>query len=783
MSNSKYKKIIYVLGICLFLNLIFFRFVQAQECSQFFNDPEKCISAGCGYNGNTNECVPCSQFNNDKTDCESSGCKYNEDTGECYSETAAKKAPTTTTGCGVDPICWLKVIANFFLNLPLAIFSFIVVIASLAFAALGEALTFAFGNIAGGIISLSLDASVRYLDTLKNVYEAIRNGALWFFAVFLALIGLTTIFRIESYWAKKTLVPLLVVALLFNFIPFIVKTIVSIGNSLSCWTLNATGGSLITCSHAEGKTKVTLDLGKLLGGVVTAFINFVNGQRNYLLSMLTSPDIGETLATGMGIVGGAIVYAIFWFALALALILLALTFLLRMVYIWLLFLAAPIAFATFAFRTKEIQAAFPGPLNWEGWIKDILHWSFAAVLIAFWIGIASTLITNPIFKLAENPPAQTALNTAAQDPLDPPTENSSTSSEPIAKTSFALEAFKNIMPYVAALIALYLGMSATPEIMKGITGGALKALGAAGTAVAIGSLGAAKAVGKWGLEKVAQWRPSLAETAKRYAERLESIGPARAALKPMEETLKGVPFAGIIAGKTPEEKERKAIQERYEKMSNEDIEKELKSPWTSRDYQMVGLETLAKRGKIDEKIAQKFFAGKTLEQIQKEYGTEVAKSLKTKRPDLLTYVINPKTGKGYKMEEIPGEFLSKMSPKDVVNLSDDALKHPEIAGWIAERPAFASALIRRGKESQKIAFYEGFLTHLDKEAGMMGIPTKSWRTYGDKIKEGLSDRDALRKAIDEEFNSLETFLDELEKTSKEKSAAYRRLLDSIMLYK
>jgi len=718
MLNFKNKKIIYLLGLGLFLNLIFFQFAEAE--------------GGCD--------------------------------------------------CGWNIVCWIMCGVNYIANVIigavlLIIASIIVFIFAILgfFAVLGAQIA---EGISAQFLTFSLYASTGYLGSFMGIWKAVRNFTLWFFAVFLAFIGLATIFRIETYGAKRTLVPLLIIALLLNFIPFFVKTIVNIGNSLTCILLRELptlvgGGEKVSCNENGATLKlISGDVYNQATGAVGDFLRGIIEMWFKAGQIISDPT--NFIKDAALIMIGSLAFFIFWIMLALAFIIIALIFLVRTVFIWLLFLAAPIAFATFPFRTKEIKAVFPGPLNWEGWWEQILEWSFVGIPVAFWLAIACLLLVhNPFKDVSLSIPAEGDLGKSISNMIQP------------------------TLVYLPALVALYLGITTTPGMMggfaKGLIGGTMGIFGALGAgataAVAAGAVSARKGLG-WVGKQIEKRSPRLAKFGRgvrKIGQRLEEIVPARMVAK---ETLKGIPFAKEITEKMEgikkaEAQRLKAVEGEYKRMPTKELEEEVLSPLTSPTYKKAALkELIVGRGKLNELIAEKFFKDKSLDDIEREYGGEVVKELKTKRPDLLKYVKNPKTGKAYEMKEIADEFLPKMSPKDLMNLSDDALKHREIAGWVAERPAFASVLVRRGKESQKIAFYEGFLQNLDRETETWGVPLTLYETYKKlKEEEKLSAREALRKAINENWSPLKTFVKDLKKTNKEKAEAYKRLVDSIMLNK
>jgi len=184
-----------------------------------------------------------------------------------------------------------------------------------------------------------------------------RDLANMFFILVLVFIAIATILRIRDYEAKKALPRLIIMALLINFSPVIVGIIVDFFNILMNFFLSSI-------------TSTMLGWGNIFGNLSNYF-----GQ---LMSGSTAADQGRTVAYGIALTG-------FYLFGALIFVLIAIIFLFRVIAIWTLVILAPIAFWGY------ILPATKG--WWSIWWKQLLQWSFIGLILAFFLYLASSLLS------------------------------------------------------------------------------------------------------------------------------------------------------------------------------------------------------------------------------------------------------------------------------------------------------------------------------------------------------------------------------------------------------
>jgi len=437
---SKNKKILFLLGFVLFLSLTIPRFALAVDCSQY--NENNCPSP---------DCVVVWVY--DALGQPIRG------TGNC--QTAVQETSTFCPGAHWWNLgMWLQCILEFLGSLPLKIPIFFIAALGIILAILGGVLLLVLQGIAGQMIYYSINLSTTPPTAISDIAGDVRTVAVQLLFLFLAIIGLATILKIQEYQMKKALVPLIVVALLINFSGAIVEAVVNIGNS---FTLAFFGFGKITIADLQsGNLKIieptqifeTFKMGiENLRDIILKDGHFFDTINDSIISLTTWAAIGY-------------IAALFFIVAALAIFIFGLVFFIRVVFIWLLIIIAPIAFVSAVFKTKEIEKILPGPLNWNGWWTSLLEWSFMGVGLALWLALAMKLkgIGNLTYIAST-----TGTSTA----------------EVILQNSEIQKLFGNIFAYLAPLVALWLGVTTAPGMIGDMS---KKAFGAAKGLVTAGAI-------------------------------------------------------------------------------------------------------------------------------------------------------------------------------------------------------------------------------------------------------------------------------------------------------
>lgn len=281
------------------------------------------------------------------------------------------------------------------------------------------------------------------------------------FILFLVVIALATILRIEEYKAKKTLTTLILIALLVNFSPVLCGVVIDFTNIVMNFFLsNITG--------------------------INGFSNFVMSAANSIWNSLWSSglDLWANIAAAMQVIIGI---AFNWFATFIFILFSAL-FIMRYIMLWILVIVSPIAFVSYILpMTKRGQSI----LNWRKWWEQLISWSIIGVIAGFFLYLGFTMIV--------------LINADIANPLHP----WGTISHP-DQSGWGL--MNNILPFLIPLVLLWVAyketkrtsamfageiISATEKIGKtAVTATAMIATAGAGMAVGLVKGAAGKAGGR-----------------------------------------------------------------------------------------------------------------------------------------------------------------------------------------------------------------------------------------------------------------------------------------------
>jgi hypothetical protein len=261
----------------------------------------------------------------------------------------------------------------------------------------------------------------------------------------LVIIALSIILGYQETQAKKTLVNFILIAALINFTPVI-------------------------CGLVIDLSKIIMDL-LLRGGVPPTLTT--------LIASKVSPG-----GTGLADIPTFFVLAGFCIFASIIYILFALLFLVRIVYLWILVILSPIAFATKVLPgNKYIMKIFPRVCTWDGWWDDFMQWTFIGIPAAGAIYLSNVAM----YTIAQNPSAIV----------------SAPSGNALSGTLALL--FSYTIPFVILVVGFFISLDSGGVAGSTIKGLAKKAWGATGGA-AIGATtgavtgyaaGRASALGTW----------------------------------------------------------------------------------------------------------------------------------------------------------------------------------------------------------------------------------------------------------------------------------------------
>ncbi len=292
----------------------------------------------------------------------------------------------------------IKIVVLVVFAIPLMISAFVVGIVALI---LGWIISPDFISISFTNTTLNTPGYNAFVDTGLKITKGFANMG---FILFLVVIALATILRIEEYKAKKTLPTLILIALLINFGPVLCGVVIDFTNIV-----------------------MNFFLSNIVG--INGFVNFVMNAANSIWNSLWNSglDLWANIAAAMQVIIGI---AFNWFA-AFIFILFCALFIMRYIMLWILVILSPIAFVSYILpMTRRGQSL----LNWRKWWEQLISWSIIGIIAGFFLYLGFTMIS----LINNNPSAFVTQSAIGQ-----------------------LGLMNNILPYLIPLVLLWVAYKET----------------------------------------------------------------------------------------------------------------------------------------------------------------------------------------------------------------------------------------------------------------------------------------------------------------------------------
>ena len=275
------------------------------------------------------------------------------------------------------------------------------------------------------ILGLTLKGRLLESEFVSSAWGIVRDLSNIFFILILLYVSIKIILDLGSHEAKQTIVNIIIIALLINFSMFFAKVVIDTSNVLALvfynklevtTTVNGTEKSYIPGTR-ENEKNVS---GSMAGAFdVTKFISedffdtlkervVVVPSKVQIAGAVVFPVYGGYLAYNtiknyfvpqeevpMAIIlsiiliaGAVMIFAIYAFLVA------GLSFLARIIELWVLIIFSPFAFMSFTIpELKKISY-----IGWDAWISRLLTTSFKAPIFMFFMYFIFLLIKSNIFK-------------------------------------------------------------------------------------------------------------------------------------------------------------------------------------------------------------------------------------------------------------------------------------------------------------------------------------------------------------------------------------------------
>jgi hypothetical protein len=392
-----------------------------------------------------------------------------------------------------------------------------------------------------------------YLNTLNSlsIVKSMQDISLELIYLFLMIIGLATIlkfiFPFAEYEAKKTLVPLIVFALLVHFAPQITIQIIKWGNSVTKDLYTTLSGEVGLQAGGTmegdflGAKKIGEDLMDILvnSSELVGRIFCIDGHIDRYF--VEKDGFGPVIP--MMILYGAIPWMILSITvfILLSYISFGLVFLMRTIFLIVLVIVSPIAFLTAALRTKEIRSIFSGFLNWETWWQTLLEWAFIGIMLVIWLAVAQKFINERSLLFPGAPPTVKYGTVFKPSPVQNYEQ---------LKSSIDFELLmKYLIPPLATAVAIFFASVSTPKLGKEFAGAAFGFLKQVSSALITGAIVGTAAVATAGATALAG---GLAKAGGAFKEmggailRRDWRGAGGALFRGVKYTF-AAPFAGALA--------------------------------------------------------------------------------------------------------------------------------------------------------------------------------------------------------------------------------------------
>jgi len=360
------------------------------------------------------------------------------------------------------------------------------------------------GHFTTGLI---VDAGLAVVQPLANVLILIA----------ILIIGIATIMRIESYGMRRLLLPLIVVALLLNFVPTLMGFIVDGANFLIHFFIDP-------FIKVGGFTKGVSTFGQFWKVVADGFKNIID-----------TGNLAEfwdfTIQTLAPVINGAII-TIFIFILIIILIAFCLIFIARYFVLWILTILSPLAVAAYILPfTKE---------HFDKWKNLFIQWTIIGIVAAFFLWL-SMMVMNQAKDLVENQGrmAEEFTSRISTDDLTPSGASLNQTFAQLLNPSNPDSPLFQLLPYFIGLVFMVIAFITTlatssmitSVISKGfgqISGwakGTLKTAGGIGGAIAKTVAPAKYEAGREKTQRAAAWGAGMMGRLGRY---VPGLGESRA---------------------------------------------------------------------------------------------------------------------------------------------------------------------------------------------------------------------------------------------------------------
>jgi len=462
-----------------------------------------------------------------------------------------------------------------------------------------------------GLIDFGLDLGNRVtnLEAVTTGWNIVLSVTNLGFVLAIIVIAFATIFRIEGYEMRRTLVKLIVAALLVNFSMVIAGAFLSVSNVFVNY--------LQTAAFSEQS------ISSVLGGAFQPQV------------LLAGPDI-PTAADGANAFGSAMISLIFvviaFFIIILTIATLVLMLLYRFFMLAFLLILSPIVW---------LMWVFPGTQQyWRQWWGEFIRWTFFAPIVLFFVYLAAATAT--VLRGGGDRISEVVTGAVGSEGIQALANNTVTSQD----------FFTNLLNSLILVGLLIGGIFVANKI--GINGGNI--------GVQLGGQAAKLAWGGtkyWGGRAVT--RPVRGATAQKALEDMQKAGKKRGGVLGFVQAK--IATAGRVAGIRSQEGLSQKSAERLKGMSANEALARFSTMSAVDKAAVLQNQLKGKEEKLsDEDIKALFGQAKTSEQVENAYGRYGANAKKSIKTAMQRKGVTPETLQlGDSLKGATGEVREQIS--------------------------------------------------------------------------------------------------------------------------
>lgn len=269
---------------------------------------------------------------------------------------------------------------------------------------LGSGLAYVGGFIFDITVALSLNSAAYALDFLSSGWTIARDLANMAFVLILVYIAFTIMFQAETAGTMRMLALVIFIALIINFSFFLTRVVIDTGNILAVQFYN-----FIDAPTMQKSINATNSSAGTLANTATGIANYVAPQNVFAntkdltasimqvlnIQQLFSSSQFDAFIKGQGF-GTKFITLVFiyigvgacYFILAAIFFAVGIKFLMRIVILWLLIIASPLAFVAKAIPRGEVSAWY------DTWQHELVNHAFYPAFFLFIFLFISTIMAG-----------------------------------------------------------------------------------------------------------------------------------------------------------------------------------------------------------------------------------------------------------------------------------------------------------------------------------------------------------------------------------------------------